>query len=86
LLKRKFDKLSWVKPTSELSFKFWETLSKSIIKNITPHTDIKENKISLIYKEVQLGSVAKSYMRKGFLIYKEMRKYLTKYEEAISHI
>jgi hypothetical protein len=29
-----------------------------------------------------MGSVAISYMRKGFLIYKEMRKYLTKYEEA----
>jgi hypothetical protein len=33
-----------------------------------------------------MGSVAKSYMRKGFLIYEEMRKYLTKYEEAVSHI
>ncbi len=29
-----------------------------------------------------MGSVAKSYMRKGFLIYDEMRKYLTIYEEA----
>jgi hypothetical protein len=25
------------------------------------------------------------HMRKGFLIYEEMRKYLTIYEEAISH-
>jgi hypothetical protein len=33
-----------------------------------------------------MGSVAKSYMRKGFLIYEEMRKYLTIYEEAVSHI
>ena len=33
-----------------------------------------------------MGSVAKSYMRKGFLIYEEMRKYLTIYEEAISHV
>ncbi len=24
-----------------------------------------------------MGAVAKSYMRKGFLIYEEMRKYLT---------
>jgi hypothetical protein len=32
-------------------------------------------------------SVAKSYMRKGFLIYEEMRKYLTMlYEEADSQI
>jgi hypothetical protein len=33
-----------------------------------------------------MGSVAKSYVRKGFLIYEEMRKYLTIYEEAISQI
>jgi hypothetical protein len=32
------------------------------------HTDKKENEIFLIYKEIQMGSVAKSYMRKGFLI------------------
>ncbi len=31
-------------------------------------------------------SVVKSYLRKGFLIYEEMRKYLTTYEEAVSHI
>ncbi len=31
----------------------------------------------LIFKEIQMGSGsgAKSYMRKGFLIYEEMRKY-----------
>jgi hypothetical protein len=28
-------------------------------------TDKKENKIFLVYKEIQKGSVAKSYMRKG---------------------
>jgi hypothetical protein len=28
-------------------------------------------------------SGAKSYMRKGFLIYEEMRKYFTIYEEAV---
>jgi hypothetical protein len=33
-----------------------------------------------------MGSVAKSYMRKGFLIYEEMRKYLTIYEETASHL
>jgi hypothetical protein len=27
-----------------------------------------------------MGLVAKSYIRKGFLIYEEMRKYLTIYE------
>ncbi len=38
------------------------------------HTDKKENKIFLISKEVQMGSVAKSYVRKGFLINEELRK------------
>jgi hypothetical protein len=33
-----------------------------------------------------MGSVAKPYKKKGFLIYEEMRKYLIKYEEAVSHI
>jgi hypothetical protein len=46
---------------------------------------IKKRKSNLIYKEIQSGSVAKSYMRKGFLIYEEMRKYFPIYEEAVSH-
>jgi hypothetical protein len=33
----------------------------------TMYTDKKENKIFLLYKEIQMGSVAKSYMRKVFL-------------------
>jgi hypothetical protein len=32
-----------------------------------------------------MGSVATPYTKKGFLIYEEMRKYLTMYEEAVSH-
>jgi hypothetical protein len=32
-----------------------------------------------------MGSGAKSYMRMGFLIYEEKRKYLTIYEEAVIH-
>jgi hypothetical protein len=43
----------------------------------------KKDEIFLMYKEVQMGSVAKSYKRKGFLIYEEMRKYLG---EAVNHI
>ncbi len=31
-----------------------------------------------------MGAVAKSYMRKGFLIYEEMRKNLVIYDEAVS--
>jgi hypothetical protein len=49
-------------------------------------TDKKENKIFLIYKGIQSGAVAKSYTRKGFLIYEEMRKYLVINGEAVSHI
>jgi hypothetical protein len=30
-----------------------------------------------------MGAVAKSYMRKGFLIYEEMRKYLVIYEKPL---
>jgi hypothetical protein len=44
------------------------------------YTDKKDNKIFLIYKEIQSGAAAKSYMRKGFLIYEEMRKYFPIYE------
>jgi hypothetical protein len=45
----------------------------------------KEKNIFLIYKEIQKISDAKSYMRKGFLIHEEMRKYLVIYDEAVSH-
>jgi hypothetical protein len=49
------------------------------------HCTVQHNIVALIkkkikfsyYKETQNGEVAKSYMRKGFLIYEEMRKYLT---------
>jgi hypothetical protein len=36
------------------------------------YTDKKENQIFLIYKEIQSGAVAKSYMTNGFLIYGEI--------------
>ncbi len=49
-------------------------------------TDKKENKNFLIYTEIQMGSGAESYMRKGFLIWEEMGEYFTIYEEDVSHI
>jgi hypothetical protein len=51
-------------------------------------TDKKENKIFLIYREIQMGSGAKSYMRKGFLIYEELHKYFhhIQYEEVVMHL
>jgi hypothetical protein len=56
------------------------------ISRARPRTDKKENQIFLIYKEIQMGAVEKSYIRRGFLIYEEMSKYLVIFEEAISHI
>ncbi len=53
------------------------------------YTDKKANKISLIYKEIQMGSGAKSYTRKGFLnsiIYGGMRKYFTIYKMTLHPI
>ncbi len=46
----------------------------------------KKRKFSTYLKEIQPEAVAKSYMRKGFLIYEEMRKYFVIYEDAVSHI
>jgi hypothetical protein len=48
-------------------------------------TDKKENRVFLIYKKIQMGAVAKSYMKKGFQIYEEMQKYLVIYDKAVSH-
>jgi hypothetical protein len=46
-----------------------ETPSFTLIK--------KKTKFSIIYKEIQMGLGAKSYMRiQGFLIYEEMHKYI----------
>jgi hypothetical protein len=50
------------------------------------YTDKKENKIFHIYREIQSGAVAKSYMRKSFQINEEIRKYFPIYEEAVTHI
>jgi hypothetical protein len=47
-------------------------------------TDKNEKKIFLIYREIQSG-VAKSYIRNGFLIYEEMQKKFSIYEEVVSH-
>ena len=36
------------------------------------YTDKSENKIFLIYKEIQNGAVAKTYMTNGLIIYGEI--------------
>jgi len=38
----------------------------------------KKRKFSSYIRKFRYGAVAKSYMRKGFLIYEVMRKYLAK--------
>ncbi len=56
-----------------------------VIKHLhSYHLDVMDgalmkNKITLflIDKQIQSGAVAKSYMRKGLLIYEEMHKYFT---------
>ncbi len=60
----------------------WESLKSflhllyvDIYRSLWILVTLKENQTFLIYKEIQIGAVAKSYMRKGFLIYEEMRKY-----------
>jgi hypothetical protein len=50
------------------------------------YTDKKENQFFPIYKEIQSGAVAKSYITKGFPIYEEMGKYFPIYKEAFRYI
>ncbi len=65
------------------------------------HTAKKENDIFFIYLEIQMGSIAKSYIKEKLnfphiygnsdgirfkVIYEVMGKYLTEYEEAVSHV
>jgi hypothetical protein len=55
--------------------------------NCAVYTDKKKIKFSsYMYKEIQSGAVAKSDIRKGFLIDEEMRKYFPIYEKAVSRI
>ena len=50
------------------------------------YTDKKANQNFTIFKEIQSGAVAKSYMRKGFPIYEEMGKYFLIYKEVILYM
>jgi hypothetical protein len=87
-----FDTFKLTSKESETIFFFVLTQSQKSLLAYTAHTlakikctDNKENLIFLIHKEIQSGAVAKSYMRKPFLINEEMRKYFPIYEEAVSH-
>ncbi len=50
------------------------------------YTDKKERKFSSHIRKFGMELLQKSYMWKGFLINEVTRKYLTIYEEAVSHI
>ncbi len=50
------------------------------------HTDKKEHQIFSIYKEVQNGAVAKSFMTNGLLIYGEIFAHFLIYKEAFPYI
>jgi hypothetical protein len=50
------------------------------------HTDKKEKKIFLIYKEIQNGAVAKSFMTNGLLTHGEIFAHFPIYEETLPHI
>jgi hypothetical protein len=61
---------------------------KKSLRGIRKRRLFRRNPACLAEQEslgIPMGSVAMSYMRKGFLIYEEMRKYLTIYKEAGSH-
>ncbi len=59
---------------------------KVFLKKFNRCTDKKENQIFLIYKEIQNGAVAKSYMTNGLLIYGEIFAHFLSYYEALPHI
>jgi hypothetical protein len=56
------------------------------IRVSSPYTVKKENQIFLIYKEIQNGAVAKSYMTSGLLICGEIFAHFLIYWEALTHI
>ncbi len=60
-----------------------DDLSRKFRHSPTLYTDKKENKIFLIYEEIQNGADAKSYMTNGLLIYGEMFVHFLIYKEAL---
>jgi hypothetical protein len=49
-------------------------------------TDKKESKLFLIYKEIQNGAVAKSYVNNGLIIYGKIFAHFLINFEALPHI
>jgi hypothetical protein len=53
---------------------------------LSERTDKKVNQIFLIYKEIQNGAVAKSYMTNGLLIYREIFAHFLIHLVALPHV
>jgi hypothetical protein len=58
----------------------------SCVVRARAHTDKKENQNFPIYKEIQNGAVAKSYITNGLLIYGEIFPHFLIYWETLPHI
>jgi hypothetical protein len=65
-------KIHWNKVSRETSLKEGYKYPGGKFKKSNTYTDKKENLIFLIYKEIQNGAVAKSYITNGLLIYGEI--------------
>jgi hypothetical protein len=63
---------------NKFSFTFLD-LDHKVVNIVAPYNDKTDNKTFLIYKEIQMGSGTKSYVRKSFLIYEKMRKFFPIY-------
>jgi hypothetical protein len=85
-------KINVKKPHSKIIwlYKYRQSTKKCLLvicNGNNAYTDKKRKEtIPYIFKEIQMGSGVKSYMRKGFLKKEEMCKYVVIYEEAVSHI
>ncbi len=67
---------------------FFSSTSSNIILDsgvLLIYTDKKKITFSSYIRKILMRFVAKSFTRKRFLIYEEMRKYLTICEEGVGH-
>jgi hypothetical protein len=69
-----------------LSQKVGNTVGFCFFSSLLKGRPLIKKKTKFSSYTIQSGAVAKSYVRKGFLIYEEMLKYFPIYEEAVSHI
>ncbi len=79
----------WDKTSTEFAVAAWFLCRWLPWERIEYFTDKKENQIFLIYKEIQNGAVAKSYMTIGLLIlyvYGEIFAHFLIYYIALPHI